>query len=583
MYILQISDLHVANADNIHMLKEKIRHLGVQLREIVPSGSRIMCCLLGDFIEQGDSQLFKYAKEVLQYLREELCSITSVENIALLIIPGNHDLCPNDVLDKKDLTLFNEFASEVTGEKIGFSDEASIIEADYFGYHVISISTVLNSEHTFGQIDYDLLDKCSFPANTIVITHHSLISGDHNDKAVIRNGYKLQKYLEERDVIALLHGHTHGCKRYTVGQDCQVIGVGPMFKAVPDISNQCNIIRINGNSVREIVTLIYQDDRKIWDKVPTYEKLIDNNYHGVSVYDVYARVLRDAEANLLLPNLRIQITQMYDSFEHEILECFGSCMDDARTWQGTECPKELEYTHGQLMQYKDNSWEQHICDTLKRNPTSKRAIIPLIDKEMSYRGGDDKLVSFDVVQFGFTSSDSKNLHITVYLRALELRYFLPLNLCEVYLMAQKIKKQIQSVDKVTVCFFAYRAEAKKKYGCYRKAEIDLLSESEICKILVLKEYESLQKMLNEKASMGDTVIDLDWIDKVRRALDSLYWEDNREDILQHSFEVRKNLEELKDLRSRCSDYSQTQHQEDIFVHSLKSLSSMLGKRGAENE
>ena len=575
MYILQISDLHVSAIEEIEALKSKIRHLGACLINCIPEGSQIICCLLGDFVEKGNASLFPAVKELLAELHHELCRITDKENIALIMIPGNHDLCSNSTTDKKTLNPFNEFASEVLNEKILFSDTCSILEADYFGYHLISISTVLNSEHRFGSIDYHQLHKCRFPANTILLTHHSLISGDSSDDAVIRNGYELQKYLEQKDVVALLHGHTHGCKRYVVGQDCQVIGVGPMFKTVPDISNQCNLVHIKGNGVKRITTLIYQDDRKTWDCVDTYEKPVDNNYYGASVYDVYAHVLRDAEANLLLPNLRIQIKQKFDSFEKEVLNCFGSSLEDAKIWQRKECPKELEYTHGQLMMYKDVSWDQYVCETLMKNPTSKRAIVPLIDKEMAFRGGDDKLVSFDVVQFGFTNTDSKDLHITVYLRALEIRYFLPLNMCEVLLMAQKLKKRIQSIDSVTVCFFAYRAEAKKNYGCYKKATIDLLSESELCRIVSFKDYTELNKILNQKADMGDTVIDLAWVDKLIRALNVFYEEENKSDVMRQANNVSVKLSELKTLRAHCSDYSQTQQQEDEFVKALRLLSSML--------
>ena len=575
MYILQISDLHVSNLEELEVLKEKIKRLGACLGNSIPEGSQIICCLLGDFVEKGDFSLFSTVKKLLAELQKELNNITNSANVAWIIVPGNHDLCYDSKVGKKTLYAFNEFASAVTHAEIAFSDECSIFEADHFGYHIISISSVLNSEYSFGAIDYNLLNKCNFPANTIVVTHHSLISGDSGDNAVIRNGYELQTYLETRNVVALLHGHTHGCKRYTVGQDCQVIGVGPMFKPVPDISNQCNVIHIDGNSVRKITTLLYQDDRKVWDSVDTYEKHVDSNYHGTSVFDVYTHVLRDAESNLLLPNLRIQIKQKYDSFQKEVWDCFGSCMEDAQIWQGNECPQELEYTHGQLMTYRDISWDQYVCETLIQNPTSKRAIVPLIDKEMSFRGGDDKLVSFDVVQFGFSNADCKDLHITVYFRALEIRYFLPLNICEVFLMAQKIKKHIQSIDSLTICFFAYRAEAKKNYGCYKKATIDMLSESELCKILASKNYDKLSKILDQKADMGDTVIDLAWLDKVQHALDVFYEEKNKNDVLQQVNTVRKKLSDLKDLRAHCSDYSKTQQQEDEFTNVLRLLSSML--------
>lgn len=581
MYILQISDLHVSSECELNSLKDKIKCLGSCLHKCIPSKSEIICCLLGDFVEKGDSSLFPVAKELLDKLREELSNITNGENIAFVIVPGNHDLCSNDTEDIKTLDKFNKFATEVIGSEISFTDESSIVESDYFGYHLISISTTLNSEHKYGKIDYALLNKCSFPANTIVITHHSLVSGDDEDNAVIRNGYELQKYLEEKNVVALLHGHTHGCKRYTVGNTCQVIGVGPMFKTVKDISNQCNVIHVNGNSVRMITTLIYQDDRKEWDRVNTYEKYEDNNYYGTSVFDVYTSVLRDADSNLPLPNLRIQIKQEFESFQSEIQKNFGPSMDEAQIWQGYECPKNLEYTHGQLMTYNDISWDQYVCETLRQNPTSKRAIVPLIDKKMAFKGGDDALVSFDVVQFGFSNADSKDLHITVYLRALEIRYFLPLNICEVLLMACKIKKQIQSIDHLTVCFFAYKAEAKDHYGCYKKATIDILSESELCKIICKKNYKEFGLLLKEKANMGDTVINMDWLEKMKNALEQFYDENNKSIVIEQTAKVREKISELKETRLHCSDYSGTQQLEDAFTNELLKLSSMI--KGEENE
>lgn len=581
MYILQISDLHVSSLEEIETLKDKTGHLGACLMRCLPRGSQVLCCLLGDFVDKGNASLFPMVKELLVALRDELYKITDAANVAMIMVPGNHDLCTDTATDQLTLSAFNQFASEVINEEVSFSDECSIYETDCFGYHLINISTVLNSEHRYGSIDYNLLSKCSFPTSTIVVTHHSLISGDNGDNAVIRNGYELQRYLEQKDVAALLHGHTHGCKRYAVGQECQVIGVGPMFKAVPDVSNQCNLVHLEGNRVKKITTLIYQDDRKNWDCIVTYEKPDDNSYHGTSVYDVYARVLRDAEENTYLQNLKIQIKQNYDSFAQEVMDSFGSCMDDARIWQGNECPAELEYTHGELMTYRDVCWEQHICETLINNPTSKRAIVPLIDKEMAFKGGDDKLVSFDVVQFGFSNTDSKDLHITVYLRALEIRYFLPLNICEVLLMAQKIKKRIQSIEHVTICFFAYRAEAKKNYGCYKKATIDMLNESDVCKIIVFKSYDQLKQLLKEKAIMGDTVIDLSWLNKVIHALDTFYEEGNKKEVMQQANIVLEKLCELKNRRAHCSDYSQTQQQEDEFLKEIQVFSDLL--KEVENE
>lgn len=93
MYILQISDLHVSSVEELKTLKEKTKCLGACLESCVPSGSQIICCLLGDFVEKGDSSLFLTVNELLAGLQDELCKITDKANIALVIVPGNHDLC----------------------------------------------------------------------------------------------------------------------------------------------------------------------------------------------------------------------------------------------------------------------------------------------------------------------------------------------------------------------------------------------------------------------------------------------------------------------------------------------------------
>jgi hypothetical protein len=336
----------------------------------------------------------------------------------------------NDTLKERIKLKYIEWRTTLKYEiqhTLGHSEK----DSEALSFLIISIVDGLIAQSLLKteEIDFESISSSSITSNSILLTHHALISSDKNDHAAMRGGYDLIKILETNNVIALLHGHTHGCKRYSVGHDCQIIGVGPMFKQIDDISNQCNLIHIKGNYVKRILTLTYHDDRKIWDKVEIYEKNADNNYYGDSVGKIYDQVLHDAKANLLLPNLRIQIKQEYSKFENEIKQRFSACMEDAKAWQSSECPDNLEYTHGQLMNHGGIKWEQHIVDTLVKNPTSKRAVIPLIDKDMVYKGGDDRLVSFDVVQFGFSDSDSKDLYITLYMRALEIKHFLPLNLC----------------------------------------------------------------------------------------------------------------------------------------------------------
>jgi len=533
---------------------------------------KVVCCLLGDIVDQGDFTAYSSAIGLVRALLDRLTCLVGKDHLAVTMVPGNHDLCKKGRI--RCLDAFNAFSRELLGDTAVFSDSNSIYQFSYFGYQFICASSVLHREKAFGQLDFDALAQCSPAPYTIMLAHHALISSDPTDTAPIRDGYRLQKYLEEQNILAFLHGHTHGCKRYTVGRDCQVIGVGPMFKMVPDISNQCNLILISGPSVQAIWTLVYQGDRETWDQILTFQRNTENHYYGSSVSEMYQRLLGDADGSGPLENLKFQIHQGLVSFEKEIKQSFPDYLKEATEWQSFDRPDHLDYTHGELMNGPGIHWDEFVISTLRENPTSKRAIVPLISKEMAFQGGDGKLVSFDIVQFGFPDNDCRNLHISVYLRALEIRYFLPLNLCETYLMAQKLANHFPSMEQVTVCLFAFRAEAKKTYGRYRKAQIDLASESEIVKWL-LEDRTQLKQALLEKADMGDTVIENGWLIKLENSLDHFYKEDNRGDVMQQIAEVKGFLEQFKQERQRCSNYSETQEQEDLYVQALKKLSDMI--------
>lgn len=575
VFILQCSDLHISPETDFEKLRERIVRLGECLKSKIPDDGKLVLCMLGDFVNEGNSDLFPEVKAIIDELKKVLTSILGKDNVSLIMVPGNHDLCEDTSFGKKSLSEFDKFASEIMNKGVNYATGDLIYEYDFFGYHFISICTALKSEYKFGSCDFPLLNRCRFPANTIILMHHALVSGDDDDTSSVRNGYELHRILEEKGVLALLHGHTHGCKQYTVGNNCQIIGVGPMFKPVTDISNQCNLIQINGSRIHRISTFTYQHDRKVWDTIVTYERNENNDYYSNSVNELYNRLLRDAEDDLLLPNLRIQLRMGLSEFEKEMKECFSSCIEVAEEWQSIECPETLTYTHAQLMNLGEKRWEEYVIDTLKRNPTSKRAIVPLIDKTMAFKGGDGKLVAFDIVQFGFTSPESKELYVTVYLRALELRHFFPVNLCEVLLMAKKLQGQIPSIGKVSICIFAFRAEAKRKYGCYRKADIDLLTEADICKLVNQIETGELKKLLLQKSDMGDTVIEEDWLIKVTNAVTSFYNNDNKHAVVQQINRTHFSLLKLKEKRMHSSYYWETQKYEDEFAQSLRNLVDLL--------
>ena len=570
MYILQISDLHIGKDVDYEKMNCKIECLYEAISSLVNHNDQLVCCILGDIIDKGCKDYFSYSYDVINNLFSRMRDIVDTNNFKTVILPGNHDLCDGKFDD------FNSLISHFSDNGVAFSDEESIHISNYFGYKFVIVSSVLMGNHNFGQIDYKLLKTLSIGEKLIFLTHHSLINSDENDSAAIRSGYEFQKILEDCNSIALLHGHTHGFKRYTVGDGCQIIGVGPMFKEEVDISNQCNLVVIHGNYVSSVRTLTYQDDRKIWDVAETYIRPERYSYFGTSPYNLYNQVLQDAEFGCVLTNLKIQLDVGYDYFKKEVYEHFPDSLEEAKKWQDDVRPNCLEYTHAELMNYNGKSWLDFICDTLKEKPTSKRAIIPLIDKSMAYQGGDDRLVSFDVIQFGFERDKPKELYVTVYMRALEIRYFLPINICEIFIIVERIKERIPQINSVSVCFFAFKAEAKGNYGCYAKARLDLISESSICGLIADGRIDELQELIVEKANMADTIIETEWLEKLKNVIKDYGKFENIREINKKIEAVEVSLKKLKTARLHQSDYSMTQHLEGDFVKCMHELSECIG-------
>ncbi len=575
MYILQISDLHINNETDESYISKKLILLNEELKKIIKNSDKIVCCILGDIIDKGVNECYKKATGILANFLNDITCIVGDKNFKCYIVPGNHDLC-DDLKNEKTLKCFNEFVTGLGIKQSSFDDGNRVQEDVFMGYHFIKVSSVKKNNSEYGEIDISQLYKHIVQPKTILLVHHSLISSSEEDNAVIRNGYAIQKFLEENSIIALLHGHTHGFKRYTVGNDCQVIGVGPMFKQEIDISNQCNLIYVSGNKVNNIKTFIYQEDHDKWFVEETYKRDNSNNYYGSSVNKLYQRILTDVESDCYILNLRFQVKQRFDIFEQEINKYFSMCFESAKEWQSFDSIKTLDYTHAQLMSTKDENWSSFVIRKLKDNPTNKRTIIPLITKEDVYSSTDEKLVSFDLVQFGFQDSSMKDLYLTVYMRALEVRHFLPINICEAYLMIKKIKKDIQMIENITLCIFAFRAEQKLEYGCYRKSKIDLMSESDLCKIINENDYSKMKELLEEKCRMRDTVIDSKWVDNLKSAMRAFYNLENKQEVLSILDKIESKLNAYKKARLRCSDYTKTLKEENEFRVALYELKKNMG-------
>ena len=580
MYILQISDFHISDCKKISSTKKKIEQLQSKLKEIIPAESEIVCCLLGDFTDKGNSELYTASTELLDELRRRLLDVVATGKVEFELVPGNHDLCDTEGCDTKTLDAFNHFASAFLNEAIDFSDEKPIRESTHFGYNFISIDSVLHGEIGFGSIDINLLGKCVVLPDTIMLSHHGVTNSDSNDSAAIRNGSKLLSYLEKNEFLAFLHGHTHGYNRVTIGRDCQVIGSGAIDKdeSAHSIWNQCNLINVCGSAVKEVQILTFYGDREEWGSETVYTKHDGWSYFGNSAYTAYSKILKDVTDNGQLFNVRIQLQNTFKAFETEITSQFSEYERDALDWQNDKCPDTLTNNHGVQLNGKDISWLDFVVNSLSKNPTSKRTIIPLINKETAFHSRDDQyLVSFDVVQMGFASNDCQELIFTLYMRAMEVRHFLPINLYEIYLMIKRVRERIPTISKVSISVFAFSVQAKKEYACLRKTKIDLYTTGNLCSLLHLKKYSELIAMLEEKEHTGDTVIDTTWLKNLEDAIDNCYLEQNKNEVLEQLHSVVDSINILKQKRALNSDYTQTESEEMVCSREIRKLYRLIGE------
>jgi thymidylate synthase len=157
--------------------------------------------------------------------------------------------------------------------------------------------------------------------------------------------------------------------------------------------------------------------------------------------------------------------------------------EKAKAWQEPERPPQLTLNHGEyidryILQF-NKSGIDYIIDELKTKFDSNRACWSLFDMSTLIASGDKSIPSFMVLQTDI-SDDGSTLNLTVYFRALEVSKFLPINIAESCLVAEKLQKAFSyKFKQFSLTIHAFNAYVKENFACLEKAAIDLTSEAEI--------------------------------------------------------------------------------------------------------
>jgi len=608
MKLIQVSDMHIKSDTDISQIRGIIDKMVESLKDYIGDKEEIVFCILGDIIDKGNSDAFSKVKIIIEMIKECFINSFPASPFSFEFVPGNHDLVGCDHLDENDekktflcphagnrkpcnFNKFDEFISEFQTSPYKYSTRNFFIRK----YKDIDL-LLLNSateKCEYGKIDFDAFNE-EFKKPTIIITHHALMSLYDSDSSAIRKGNAVLEKIRKNNVIAMLHGHAHGYFCTDVGlTDKCIVGVGPFLKEIPvlDVAKQFNIFDIRGSSIFEIKNFTYRVDdggKFLPSNKPT--RLRQNNFSGSSIKKIYDDVVTATKDIEIIRNLRIHLNCKYEVFKEDINKHFKEYIEQAVEWQADKVNRKWYFNHGERMRCKDKDGLDYIIDELRKKPTSSRAIIPLMNFSdiIDYTDDDDKyLPSLISVQFGFNNEPNEpisELICTVYLRSLEVANFLKINLCEVFIMCEKIiKKRIRDIQTIDLHIFAFRTVHKLNFGCFRIAELDRMARNNETADLFLsvhnKNVNEIVKLLEEKRKFEETKIIVDGIYCLKNILN------HKEEVGKYTPKILELIEKLlhaiNNLKEKRINYSvnEVAKEEEIVNKCLDDLIEEFKKYG----
>lgn len=511
MKIVQISDLHITQKFDLESHKTILEKLIEILNQEISkeSDTYLVCC--GDIVNRGAKELYvEKAHIFFDFIKS---NVKEIEKCKFVFVPGNHDLCDSS------FDSYSNFIGKYNSDcKFEYNNVITINEREQC---FILVNSTYHRDYGFGMIDMKSLEEELSKANKpiIIIMHHTLMSRYENDHSAITNAYKFLELLNKYNVIGVLHGHTHGYSNILVGKKCRIIGTGSLFENMPNCNNQFNVIDIQLEKIEKVENFRYNADIEKVQGTVIYENRIKNFIAEERLSTVYKKV-RDTVKDIGgINNLYMNVESTLELFERDMSQNFENDIEIAKKWLQEETPATLYYNHGYYMVATDGYGNSkrginYVIEELIRNSTSNRAIIPLIHLQDVYDRRFDHLPGLNCIQFGFTNDDKSELYCSVYLRSLEVNHFLKINISEVYLLIKEISKEIRSIRNVIISIYAFKAQYKENFSCFRKARIDMMSSGDVANLIYRQDKERVIAVLKDKFSVEETVVNISGLEQL---------------------------------------------------------------------
>ncbi|MCI8300233.1 MAG: hypothetical protein HFI69_07770 [Lachnospiraceae bacterium] len=590
MYIIQMADLHIGSSDSTIPAEKEILLKSVELiKKLIPSGEIVLICLCGDIIDSkgmnpgSDDQIKDRYEKAENLINKFKAEIKKEYNVIIKCCPGNHDATHIDDLAK----FISNVDDEDSKDRL---EKCYTVEIQKLETKIIFVNSCKENQHEKGCIDYDALEQelidLGQDTKKIIVLHHTVMSMFEEDSSPIRNAAKLINLIDKYNVIGVLHGHIHGREILSLGQkQCKIIGTGALFsRNYKNVNSQFNIIELKSNIFKKILNCRYLADggNEPWDVKDLKDSGISSIFSGNTFSNVYHQLMDTLNVMTPIYNMRMEIKSKYKEFVQDLEEFFNedklkigdnewSYFDLAKMWQADEVPEQLYFNHGSYYKMKEMSGIEYVIDILKKKPTSNRIELSTYNMENIEESLDDKnyLPSLTSIQFG---KDGEKLIVHMYLRALEAKQFLKINICEIDYLLKKIKDSAITFKDVEVVISAFRVQKIDKFHCFLKAEIDAMDDTRLTTIVNYRKFSELYKLIKEKKDGQETVIKTKGLDQVYKAMKS----SNAEMLASGKKEIySKNLITL--LKKVLEEYEKLDR-----IHKNESIQNDSGKNYEKN-
>lgn len=190
--ILHLSDLHISNDNYLDKIDLIVRACSFDVNQ----ESNIYIAISGDITQYGRKEEFEKAKEFIHTLKEKIKPKNSLSSVELVMVPGNHDCCFDNVKTTREV-IINSCRTDIITEADYFSDAMAVQENYWEFYNEINGSLpndkltskcefqpYINNKIVFHCYNSSWMSEKSETYGNIVIPENKFLSSN-NDEFVI--------------------------------------------------------------------------------------------------------------------------------------------------------------------------------------------------------------------------------------------------------------------------------------------------------------------------------------------------------------------------------------------------------------